>query len=401
VRVSLARRHASWPGRQGPLVAGVLLWLGLALASGLQAGRPPLRGRPDPDLLADWALDALGSGLLPLLLAPVRLPLQVAFARSLEAALWPLLLCLLLLLLHYRWVLAASARLPEAALPAGAGGPAVASPEQPGPAIVRARPPLPLGAVGHPAWALVWKNLTAGRRVRTGRLAGALLALGAGGLALVFGVLPPGSRRQGLAGLCLALVAFLAVLGPGALRLDFRLEVRQLELLKALPLRGRQVVAAELAAPALLLALVQWGLLGAAAGLGWTLALPGLTPSARLALLGTAALLAPTVTLAGLLVHNALVLLFPAWMEVEEAGRGLEAMGQRLLTVMVTLLALLAGGLPPLLAAALVAWAWPGGAGLGALALGGAAGAGVLLLEVGLGVLLLGHLFERMDVSEP
>src|SRR5206468_8528080 len=94
-------------------------------------------------------------------------------------------------------------------------------------------------------------------------------------------------------------------------------DLEMLDVLKGYPVRGREVVGGEVAAPVRLIGLVVWScLLGAFAA---TAARPGpeLPPLGdRLALL-LAALPAPAAVLVELvLAQNAAVLLFPAWIGV-------------------------------------------------------------------------------------
>ena len=159
----------------------------------------------------------------------------------------------------------------------------------------------------------------------------------------------PHHERLSVAAVVLVVVAsFCTLVGPGALRIDLRMELEGLELLKALPLPGWQVIAAELAAPALLLFFVEWLLLGCAlalGGFGESAWLP--EPALRRMILAGGALVLPTVTLAALTMHNAVAVLFPAWSRVEEGqGRGFEAFGQRLLTLLGTAVGVIGGGLP-------------------------------------------------------
>jgi len=67
--------------------------------------------------------------------------------------------------------------------------------------------------------------------------------------------------RQAMAGIYLSFAGMLTVFGPVSMRSDLRLDLPKLDLLRALPLTGRQVVAAEVLAPGLLLAGLQLGLL--------------------------------------------------------------------------------------------------------------------------------------------
>jgi hypothetical protein len=409
-RAALAQRGASRLWRRALPLAGVGLYAALLVYGAWEAGLPPLAGaaggrRGAGEAVARWAGGVLGSGLFALLAAPVRLPVHLALSRDAATLLWALPLTLGLLALHYRWVLAVDVAFEEAALEGAEArareGRAGARDWRAGLERPRAAPPFRLSPRGRPEWALAWKNLTAGRRQRTGRLLGGAAAVAVAGGALVLSAAPPGGRLAGLGAVCGGLVAFLALLGPGALRLDLRLDLPHLAHLRALPLTGRQVVLGELAAPALTLALAQWALL--LLGFLLLLTLPGgLSLPERLALLGAAALAAPAVTLAGLWVHNAGVLLLPGWVEPEaEQMRGLEAMGQRLLTLAGSLAVLLLGVLPAAGVAAAVGWPLAGvlGRAAGGL-LGVAAGGAVLLGEVWLGVAWLGRLFDRTEPGQ-
>jgi ABC-2 type transport system permease protein len=265
-RAALAQRGASRVWRRALPVGVALGYASLLGGAVWNVGLPPLGSRPDLELLALWVDEVLGSGPLTLLLAPVRLPLQVALARDASTLAWALPLSVGLLVLHYRWVLATDVAFEEAALEGAEARAAKGGGRRDWRAGVegrRARPPFRLAPTGPPGWALVWKNLTAGRRQRSGRLAGGALAVTTAGLLLVFTALPSQARVAGVGAVCLALAGFLVLFGPGALRLDLRLDLPVLEQLKALPLTGRQVVAAELAAPTVVLGAMQWVLLAA------------------------------------------------------------------------------------------------------------------------------------------
>jgi hypothetical protein len=204
-----------------------------------------------------------------------------------------------------------------------------------------------------------------------------------------------------MAPLCAGIAVLLSLFGPSAVRTDLRMDLRRLELLRAMPLTGRQVVAAELAAPALLLGGTQVGLVLLAVVL--PVGLGGPRESALWVAAGLgAALVLPAVSLGGLFVQNAAVVLFPAWLPPEgERARGIEALGQRLLTLVGTLVVLLVGLVPGALAAALVGFVLERllGFGVWALPFAGLAAAVVLVGEVALGVVGLGHAFDRLDVS--
>lgn len=264
------------------------------------------------------------------------------------------------------------------------------------------KPPFRLLARGRPEVALVWKNLIARKRMAGGAAAFALFIVFGGAIAALMGDarLFTDTRRV-LGPLALTLAVMLTVVGPSAFRMDLRMDLPKLDLLRALPLTGRQVVGAELAASALSVGAFQWALLALALLMG-----PG-TEEARLdgwwwpGGLTLAALL-PSVALAGLFVQNAAVVLFPAWVPADAGTRvrGLEAMGQRLMTLLGTLVVTLAGLVPAAMVATLVGFPLYSLLGPWALPAGGLAAAGVLVGEVWLGVVALGRAFERLDVTE-
>jgi hypothetical protein len=184
------------------------------------------------------------------------------------------------------------------------------------------------------------------------------------------------------------------------LRDDLRRDLELVDMLKTYPLRGREIVAAEVLAPALLLSAV--------VGLGVLLAFVASFASAaplpatgdRIALLVAAFAVAPPVLTVLLLVQNAAALLFPAWSAIgPDRATGFEATGQRILNVVGAAFALLIAVLPAALVggvAALVARTagtdpmWTG-------AVWAVTGALVLSAETYLGVRLLGPVLERME----
>ncbi|MBM7116299.1 putative ABC exporter domain-containing protein [Archangium primigenium] len=386
--------------RWGVLTAVFAVLVGAVLA-GLEAHPFPAETRERGELRA-WLLTWLDSPVL----WPGRVLLAVAFAEEGASFARRLPLALGLLGLHYTWVMTSAVPFEEAAVVraeerarrreqlARRGG---AAPARVG------RQPFRLSARGRPEVALLWKNLVAGRRlggpgrlVAAGVVGGVVAAVASGeGPAEILGHL-----RLFLAPLCAGIAVMLCVFGPSSVRVDLRMDLPRLEQLRALPLTGRQVVAAELAAPALLLGGTQIVLLVLAMGL----ALWRGGPWAETWVAGGLAALCvlPAVTLGGLFVQNAAVVLFPAWLPPEgERARGLEAMGQRLLTLVGTLVVLLVGLVPAAFLAAVVGFALYelGGLDVWALPFAGLSAAAVLVGEVALGIVGLGRAFEQLDVS--
>jgi hypothetical protein len=388
-----------------------LRWAALTAVSALMiiAALSALREHPLPTELNHprqfhaWLASLMDSPAL----WPGRLLVALPLAPDVGSFLRTLPLGLGLFAVHYVWVMRAAVPFEEAAVVRAEerarlreqlsreGGHAT---------LLRVRPAyFELAPTGRPEVALLWKNLIAGRRLGG---AGRLLAAG-----LVGGLVAAVASGRGMsealdnvrlfmAPLCAGLAGVLCFFGPSALRFDLRMDLPRLEQLRALPLTGRQVVAAELAAPALLLGVAQGGLvvLSMAMAVWQGSAYTELWVAAGLGALWVL----PAVSLGGLFVQNAAVVLFPAWLPPEgERVRGLEALGQRLLTLVGTLLALLVGMLPAALLAALVGFGlnWLLDLGVWALPFAGASAAAVLVAEVAFGVVVLGHAFDRLDVS--
>jgi hypothetical protein len=378
-----------------------------------------------PEIVAAWrenaaggaaALDrALHQGALGVVLWPLfamKGPLLAAtatqFVTRLPAA-------LVVALAHYVWVVRSTLAFEEAAvahadrvarrIEAMRRGRAAAPRTRPGGAP---RALVPLAAAGAPATAILWKNVVGALRefrLRTLVLLAVLVtalatALGGGGRGGGSGTV--GATADLVAVLALTLTALVILFGPLALRHDLRRDLELLDVLKTYPLTGRELVGAEVLAPA--------ALLSGVAALGCAIAFaaaavsptpPGSLPD-RAAMLVAALALAPPVITVLLLAQNAAALLFPAWTTIgppSERSTGFEAMGQRILMFAGTGLALLVAVVPAAVAGAVVAI---GARGLGvgpawAGAVWAVAGAAVLGAECVLVIRLLDPVWERLE----
>jgi hypothetical protein len=403
---ALVRRSVAEHGTVGlrrRTVSLVFAVVGLAGAlSGLLASLPALAtlGTTGAAALLDAAHAIARAPLAGELLQPFRLvaaPLAASDARAWTAAMGP---ALVLLGLHYLWVLRSDASFEEAAaewsLERARRGPVRGAPQPRGAASPTL---LPLAPTGPRATALLWKNLAAvfrRRRVRTIALA-YLATASAVGIASVAGMR---GFAQGAGALALTWAGFTLLLGPQWVRNDLRRDLRQIDLLRSFPLRGRTVVAAEAAASTVSLTLIQLGLLSVA----W-LAFLGehsgnTTLAERSVLLAAVTLALPSVNYVALLLQNGAALLYPAWMSaIGDGAGGLEALGQNLLaTVAFTfLLGLLL--VVPVGAAVLVGYATgmqPLGLGLGMVL-----GLGLLAIEAILLARVFGTVYDRTDAGTP
>ena len=356
--------------------------------------------------IMDYAQRVLTTGPALYLLYPFRLVVRPFLAPAAAAFFGVLTPVLLLFLLHYLWVIYSDVAFEEASVEASqklavriaamrAGNWQGAKKNQ-----KARRPWFKLAATGPPATALLWKNLIGVGQAVSVRLWIILIivvvAVGVG--------LGNGRTGQNLSFVAAILVAtalgYSLLLGPQLLRLDFRQDLPLADILKTFPLRGWQIALGEILAPVAVLAACQWLLLLVGAGLVFYL--PGKQEALFLAIALGAAFLLPVLDLLVLLIPNAAVLLFPSWIQAgKDSPRGIETTGQRLIFAVGQLFVLLLALLP-------AAIAFTGVFFLMKLALGDAAAVPfaalvatiILAVEAGFGLLLLGRLFERFDVSE-
>lgn len=260
---------------------------------------------------------------------------------------------------------------------------------------------LPLAATGAPSAAIFWKNAVAAMRDASPRTLILFTALIIGGSFVAGGGGGPIGGRDVLAAILLALGGIALLFGPLVVRFDLRQDLEMLEMLKSYPVRGRDIVRGEIAAPLVLLGGIAWICLA-----GGFLALAGrreaevLTLGDRFVIL--LALLPTTGAILGLLVlvQNAAVLLFPAWVTVgRNRAVGLEAAGQRILMTAGSLVALTVALVPAVILGGLIGAAVQA-AGLGTVegaSVGAVVGSGVVAFELALAIHLLGDVFDRLE----
>ena len=390
-----ARRRVVSLGLLGAVVAAAI-WAGLearpSIAAGWDAGLGPFLS----------ALAAAADGPVPsALLYPFRLLVAPLAAESPETWVRAMGPAAALLAAHYVWVVRSDAAFEEAAvaeslhraerLAARRDRPRRARPDATLP------PPYRLRSAGPPAEAIFWKNLASVSR--TGRPRATAIGFVVVGAALAALSFRPDAHLAEIGGWFAAMwAAFLVVVGPQWVRSDLRGDLPKLDLLRTYPLRGRSIVAAEVAASTVVLSALQIGVAGVAylAFLGNRMAQPGLETRTALFLAVVVAL--PAINVLGLLIQNTAAVLYPSWVHLG-AGRpgGVEALGQNMLALMAHLLVLAAALLLPAAAAAglllglrpVLGWWSAAPAGLVALLLIG----GEVVVAVG----WLGRMFERTD----
>lgn len=365
--------------------------------------------RPFADALAT----ALAAPAASFALAPFRAMLAPLFAES--PAAWARVMgpAVLLFVLHFVWVVRRDSAFEEAAVEASEqraarlaarragrrdGRDDIATPERGEPrkpARRRAVPRLALG--GPPGVAIVWKNVVAAIRGGAFLSQFVIFVVGFAATAAV-GYFSP-KLGTFAAGIAASWGAILIFVGPLWVRFDLRHDLPRLALLRTLPIPGTTLVAAEIASSALLLTLAQWALF-LVAGVA-LLGDPDIAHDVprRTPLVIAAFLAIPAINILGLGIQNAAALLFPGWVRLGSAARGVEAMGQNLLTTGLSLILLAIGLLLPAIGGALVYLAGRSFVGDWAAIPGVAIGATLLALELWPALRWLGRVYERLEPS--
>ena len=217
--------------------------------------------------------------------------------------------------------------------------------------------------------------------------------------------------------IALMLAGWLLVVGPMFLQRSLGRMFLHLDVLKASPLSGRQIVLGELLTPVTLMAFAQWLalLVAAVAFIGPTfsgqpilgsdgrgpLGAAMLTPGNLVVALACVATIAPLLCGLMMCVPFAGMLLFPGWLAGSGSrGGGVEVMGQRMIFFAGYLLVLAVAVLPAAIIGgiALFAGQWLVGVKL-ALVLATLCGGAVLLGEAWWALGWLGRRTERLDLS--
>jgi ABC-2 type transport system permease protein len=341
------------------------------------------------------------------ILAPFQWVLAPAYANTTQDWLDAVGPAVIILLLHYIWVLRADAVFEDAAVDASArraarlaaraaalhSGVAPSAPRAPG-AVSQSL--MRLKAHG-PAWsAIVWKNATAAARglklVSTVRFGSVIMIVLIIGRQVNFG--STFANTTGVLGMiALIMVVYLTVAGPLTIRNDLRSDLAHLSTLRTYPLRGYTVVFAEILSSAATLTVMQVVLLAAAFGL-----LNEVTLHERITVLTGALVVLPVVNLVSFTIQNAIALLVPGWVKlggaVETGQIAFEALGQRALGAIASLIALVVAFIPPFGAAVAITAL---GRDVASATLGIIVGLVIGGAEVWLAVIWLGGLFERTD----
>ena len=262
----------------------------------------------------------------------------------------------------------------------------------------RARAPFRLAPTGRPEVAIVWKNTVATMRMS---LAWIVIILIVFAVLVAGAIWAPHELRAPIAMTFLMLSCLMPFIGPNIFTNDLRLDLPRIEVLKSYPLSGEGIVAAEIAAPLVLIASLEILSVGCA----WVLAsvsgkING-TIGAQFAI--CALLLAVPIVALQLVLRNAVPIIFPAWAaRAKEDPRGFVLTGQRLLLVLGNLLVLSFALIPAALVFLPSTWLairfFEGNTMF--MAVMTTPAIAVIAGEVWLGIRVLGNRFEALDVSQ-
>lgn len=255
---------------------------------------------------------------------------------------------------------------------------------------------LPLAPTGSPEVALAWKNVLG--LWRSGPWVTVFVLLFVWSLVIAWAIASGIGHGAAYAVALAPMIAILVtiVFGPRSIRLDLRADLLYLAILKTAPMRGRRIVLAEIGAATLMLTAAQCLLL--AITVAATLVLP--PDETGVWWWGPGLLVAPFVCLVinalGFTIQNAVVVVVPSWVQLGAVvGGGVEVVGQALLAMIGSMVALAITISPAVAVAAGIAWYanWQDVA----IAMGAGAGVIVLALELWGIVAWLGRLFDRME----
>ncbi|HEX6643651.1 MAG TPA: putative ABC exporter domain-containing protein [Gemmatimonadales bacterium] len=395
VRTSLGDH--GWYGLRNSLVSAIVVMAAAVLVLGAAIQAAPVLGTIGGFDDVAPAIAAIAELPLPaIVLVPFRALMAPLYAES-PAAWWRAIgPALVLLLLHYLWVIRSEAAFEESAAAASFARMRELAERRTGGAARAggySAPVLPLRPGGPPAGAIVWKNVAMILRRRRARVLGFALCVSILGAVAAREAAPRFAATVGT--LLLMWAGLLVTIGPQWVRNDLRSDLARLDLLRSYPLDGGSVVRAESAGSAIIVTLLQLAMSAVAVIALWREPAWALGEPAHAALLVAGVVVLPFVNYVGLMLFNGAALIFPAWVTPGSGRGGVDTLGQNLLTAVAYTIALLLTLIVPLCIAA-VAWAMAG-EGPWAVVPAAAAASATLALEAWLLSLWLGGVFERLD----
>ncbi len=284
----------------------------------------------------------LNRPIVQLVLYPFSIILAPAFSKSLGDWAQAMVPALLLMALHVFWVLRSQAAFEEAAVEASQRRQQVIDAWRQRGTVAKPRKvkgegrELRLSPVGNPAIAILWKNtLCFFRTVRPMQLMASMMMPAIVGAYFGF---KNGAGATAIAGIA-AMFAFVLLLAGGAsIRNDLRSDMLNLAQLKALPLRGLEIVLAEIVSSALPLAVMQLVLLDIAV-LSLQMGRQAIDSSVANSIVLSLPFAIAALNLVGSTLRNGSAVLFPSWIRLgAEGAGGFEIIGQQMLSMLAMLL---------------------------------------------------------------
>ena len=259
------------------------------------------------------------------------------------------------------------------------------------------RIPWTLAPVGRPELAFAWKGLVQTLRVVEVRVL-IRLTLVVAWIGFVASVSSRGASAT-LGVFAMIVAGISAVLGPLVLRIDLRQDLQHLEVLKTWPVRAAALVRGEMVWPVALLTTVVWLMTALALYVS-----TAVFSTASLALRASVAIavcaIAPSLIAAQVAMHNALALMFPAWVSFGVwRARGVDAVGQRLILVGGTVVLVALAAAPGAIIGGIIWFAFNRLIGPVVLVPAGVVCSLVIGLEVLLVTEAIGPAYERLDLT--
>jgi ABC-2 type transport system permease protein len=292
--------------------------------------------------LIQQVMGPLQRPIVQMVLYPFSIILAPAFSKSLGEWAQAMVPALLLMALHVFWVLRTQAAFEEAAVEASARRQQVIDAWRNRGTVAKPRKVkgeglvLGLKPVGHPAIAIIWKNtLCFFRTVRPMQMMASMMMPAIVGAYFGF---KNNAGATAIAGIA-AMFAFVLLLAGGAsIRNDLRADMLNLAQLKAIPLRGREIVLAEIVSSALPLAMMQLVLLDIAA-LSLQMGKHAIGDGVATSIVISLPFAVAALNLVGSTLRNGLAVLFPSWIRLgAEGAGGVEMIGQQMLSMLAMLL---------------------------------------------------------------
>ncbi|HEV7923556.1 MAG TPA: hypothetical protein VGR02_22450 [Thermoanaerobaculia bacterium] len=265
----------------------------------------------------------------------------------------------------------------------------------------RMPPPFRLRESAGPEVAIFWKNLLAAMRISAVWIVGLVVLLTYFAAQMLLSI--DEGIRLTFASMELGMAALFPLLGTVWFAQDLRLDLPRMEVLKSYPISGERLVAAEMAAPLMIISSIELLLLGFASLVLHAFGNSGpLTAIASPQLVVVAFLFAVPICATQLVIRNAVPVLLPAWaFRPKDEPRGFVMTGQRLLLMVGNLIVLAVALIPAallFLPALWIAHHFFSGSPL-VLAVATVPSVALLVGEVWLGVRFLGAQFDQLDVT--